>query len=376
MESWKRRFKDHILESGKEYYEAGLVGEVYRSNYGYEVDVEGSELYHVKIDVSNDGSNKVIQDMYCSCPYAESGNNYKHMAAVPYKFENEGELEDVFSLVDCLSKEQLCAFVKKMIQRDASVSSLLVRFARNDIENDLDYKKEVCDIFACHEDGSGFVSYTHASYLLDELNAYLQNRVQLFMECKDFLKAFELALFLFKKLNEYDIDDSDGYVFMLCQDCFYVWKDVYELVNEFEREYIHQKIFLMSMDPTCDFIYSELIMEFLLYVCEDAVLLNERLKDVDCMIENANGTFHCVYRTMFESLHPVVFRLELMHRLHLDEKEIVEYMSKFHHISEIRQLEIDENRRLGNVKKTIELLKESKQLNSNNPIWLKKFVNN
>ena len=93
MKSWKRRFKDYILERGRDYYEAGLVGEVCRSNYGYEAEVEGSELYHVEIDVSND----VIQDMYCSCPYAEGGNNCKHMAAVLYKFENEGELEDVCS---------------------------------------------------------------------------------------------------------------------------------------------------------------------------------------------------------------------------------------------------------------------------------------
>ena len=369
MDVWKRKFKNHILERGKYYYDEGLVGDVYMSEHGYEADVEGSQTYHVKIGVSTDK----IQDMYCTCPHAEGGNNCKHMAAVLFKVEDELNTVKYCSLIESLSKEQLCEVVKKMIIRQPSLANILVKFADKDTMDDLNYRADIYNIFESHADEDGYVSYNHADNLFYELNEYLEDHVHLFFERHCLKDALELSFFIFEKLSEFDIDDSDGYVYMLCQSCFSVWKDTYELANDCEKEYIHQRFFSLSMNSTCEFILPEFIEEFLLYVCEDEMLLNQKLKSIDRIIENPEGKYYKVYRTMFETLHPVVFRIELMHRLNFDEKEIEAYMLKFHHVPEVRQLEIDKNVELGNLKGTVELLKESKLLALDNPIWLKNF---
>ena len=55
---------------------------------GYKAVVSGSEDYSVEIVIEN---GKVLS-MVCDCPYAEDGNNCKHMAAVLYEIEG-GEIE-------------------------------------------------------------------------------------------------------------------------------------------------------------------------------------------------------------------------------------------------------------------------------------------
>lgn len=55
-------------------------------------DVIGSEEYEVEISLDDDGE---IEEMYCSCPYADGGRNCKHMAAVLYEWEENSGGEDL-----------------------------------------------------------------------------------------------------------------------------------------------------------------------------------------------------------------------------------------------------------------------------------------
>lgn len=52
---------------------------------GIRADVIGTEDYEVEISLENGD----VTNMYCSCPYAESGNNCKHMAAVLFEWSEE-----------------------------------------------------------------------------------------------------------------------------------------------------------------------------------------------------------------------------------------------------------------------------------------------
>ena len=76
MNNWRDLFQDHILARGEMYYYDGAVQELQKTEHGYHAVVEGTEDYEVDIEME-DGQ---IYEMYCTCPYAEDGNNCKHMA--------------------------------------------------------------------------------------------------------------------------------------------------------------------------------------------------------------------------------------------------------------------------------------------------------
>ena len=75
MENWKVLFRPHILERGLNYYEMGAVENVQKTETGLFATVVGNDNYEVEIKIT-DGR---VYDMWCSCPYAEDGNNCKHM---------------------------------------------------------------------------------------------------------------------------------------------------------------------------------------------------------------------------------------------------------------------------------------------------------
>ena len=87
MSGWKDLFREHILARGEMYYYDGAVQELQKTEHGYHAVVEGTEDYEVDIEME-DGQ---IYEMYCTCPYAEDGNNCKHMAAVLYEIEEQKE---------------------------------------------------------------------------------------------------------------------------------------------------------------------------------------------------------------------------------------------------------------------------------------------
>lgn len=84
---WKDKFQNYILERGRNYYNRELVRGLFCEGDSYHARVLGSSMYMVTIRVQGDQ----IADMKCSCPYAESGQNCKHMAAVLFAIDEMGE---------------------------------------------------------------------------------------------------------------------------------------------------------------------------------------------------------------------------------------------------------------------------------------------
>ena len=80
---WKRLFKPHILERGYQYYLEGNVGDIKIADDEINAEVYGSEDYQVEIWLDNNE----VDEMYCTCAYAEGGKNCKHMAAVLFEYE-------------------------------------------------------------------------------------------------------------------------------------------------------------------------------------------------------------------------------------------------------------------------------------------------
>lgn len=121
------------------YYYDGAVHDLEKSEHGYHAMVEGMEDYEVDIEVK-DGQ---ICEMYCTCPYAEDGNNCKHMAAVLCEIEERegaGRLtegsgpdqpeEKLDDIIEKISETELRSFIKQLAgQNDEIRNKLMTRYA-------------------------------------------------------------------------------------------------------------------------------------------------------------------------------------------------------------------------------------------------------
>ena len=136
MNSWQNKFETHILKRGMEYCEKGRVGQVEETGFGFSAPVYGSEEYDVRIYVENDE----VVAMTCTCPYAEDGENCKHMAAVLTAISrgeegwpaSEVRKKPVISLEKEREKRQEEFFREEPI--DVSVSMLLESADRDELE--------------------------------------------------------------------------------------------------------------------------------------------------------------------------------------------------------------------------------------------------
>lgn len=112
---WKRLFESHILERGYEYYVDGAVSDFEVSKNNINAQVSGYDLYDVEIEIENDK----ITDMYCTCHYAEDGNNCKHMAAALYKYENfDNESESIDDIVNSAEEGGVRAFLTDVLKNN------------------------------------------------------------------------------------------------------------------------------------------------------------------------------------------------------------------------------------------------------------------
>ena len=196
MNDWREKFEAHILERGIKYYEQGRVSPVEKTDCGYRATVHGSDSYTVDIFVEEGD----VTDMECSCPYAESGENCKHMAAVMMAVENgdrqnsvisfeqeKGKLRedfmhddiadiDIEDMVRNADRDELEIF---LISELESSDDMMRRFNvfMNDIilASDLDmYREQLIDIFSSCGDEHGFVSYYMANELEDWLYDFIE----------------------------------------------------------------------------------------------------------------------------------------------------------------------------------------------------------
>lgn len=99
--NWKKKFRDLILERGRIYYKRNRVFGLSYNNDTYKARVLGEKAYDVEIKVKEED----VVYMRCSCPYAVSGQNCKHMAAVMYAVDEKG---------DELKQAALCIQEKKI----------------------------------------------------------------------------------------------------------------------------------------------------------------------------------------------------------------------------------------------------------------------
>lgn len=255
--NWERLFAPHILERGYDYYVEEAVDHLEASSDKIIADVCGTDDYEVEISVAGDN----VTEMFCSCPYAEEGNNCKHMAAVLYAWSERKEEtlndEDVFQTtftkVDNARKAEA---VKKLVEEaDIEIirsylteilcddEKLLMRFHglihKNVTDEDVErYIRQVDKIADRYLGRDNFINYYEADGFIAELGEILDEDVRRMIDNGSCMSAFKLMNHIFVLIGDVDMDDSDGGTGMLADQIYQLWMELIRKVSPDEKKMI------------------------------------------------------------------------------------------------------------------------------------------
>ena len=353
--NWYKMFQPHILDRGIEYYEGGAVTEFEISSDGHEINaiVEGAEDYNVEIHVRGD----VVESMECDCPYAESGNKCKHMAAVLFAYEEylsendceedeeeygsrtvlsswEGRFDrkkkEIVDLVNTIPEDKLRELmVNQLLNNESLRNRLALEYGTGcDASQMKRLESEIKEIHYRNSDRGGFVDWRQASNFTDELCAFLNDKVRKLEERGFIRQAFELTNRVFEMVGNVDMDDSDGGSSYVADECYEFWKLIYEKASENDKEYI-KKWFESHQDGYVIDYMEEYLQEFLFeeigsedYIRQEILELDEIIKDME-----SDQARHGLYSVHYGYQNPVLKRIEYMKKLNCTDKEINAYIS-------------------------------------------------
>ena len=376
MKKWKKRFAKHILERGFDYYQQGLVTSVQKNATGYRAVVEGTEDYSVEILVYDNEE----WELQCDCPYADGGNYCKHMAAVMYQIEQE-ELEGEHAksrkekpvdrnrmlkeIIERIPLEELRGILLQIAKEDKSLGDqLLMKYAEEiDVHQIMHLKKEVNRIAHTYMDDDGFIDYHHAWEYVQALLDFMQEKIQILIDRDYLAEAFALTNHAFLSIDLDMIDDSDGGIMEIADVCMSYWKQILKLCSEdMEKDMFH-----WFTEQYCsieqDYL-KELIGVFLMENFQKPDLLHQKLTLLDAEIEgiekslpkDESSYLHFIYEDA------VARRYQVMKTLGCSKAERNAYKQKYHHLSNVRRLEINEHLENREYEKAIRVLLESKEI--------------
>jgi len=230
---WEGLFAPQILDRGLDYYQRGLVTNFVTTNGQIQANVLGTERYRVTLTVQDDQ----LVDADCDCPYAAEGEYCKHMAAVLFMLDETPTTPavaaaDINDLVAQADDQQVRTFLTTLLQAD---NRLVLRFKATlgqKMTTDLgDYRQQIDDIFNAYMDRYGFIDYESASDFEVDLTDFMTTDIADLISPEQVDLPSTLLEEIMIKLAQLEIDDSDGELMMLMDNCSDVWQQILEQAN-------------------------------------------------------------------------------------------------------------------------------------------------
>lgn len=272
FDTWKYMFPERILERGEDYYYDGAIDHICRTNHGYQAVAHGSDDYEVAITIKNNR----ITEMYCDCPYAQDGNNCKHMAALLFELtEGDASLaviesekdskETVDDIIDRMSEEQLKKELKLIAQEQIHVSDRIISRYRSKKADE----NEVIRIFYAldsladeYGDRDGFIDWRHGFDYVHGFESCLDDMVQPLIDQQEYMIAFKALDKVFYVLNHVEMDGSGGEHGEIEDVIKDYWMQIIPLASPEEQDQMHDWFMDMYQNDH-DLITTEAIEEVL-----------------------------------------------------------------------------------------------------------------
>ena len=352
---WKKYFRPHILERGREYYREDRVAELSDRDGNITACVEGSEPYGVEIEYSG----KDIEYMSCDCPYAEGGENCKHMAAVLFAWE-AGEVsdrptaEELEKVINAFSKDELRRLLLSVAIADERVAMILCSKKEGGKPiSSAEWNKQIGAISRRYGGREGFVDYENAWDYASELEALLAENAELLLERGLTEDAFSLICAVYEEVVTVEIDDSDGEIAMLLSACEEEWGEVFEAADDAQKQKM-QEWFLKEWEKA-DWLGEEILGKFAFYDSSSEEMTRKGLAKLDRAIEEekANARSYRLAGLLRQ-------KLSVLDQLPDAEPEVERFFEDYGHIPEIRMLYAERLLSAGSMDDGIRVLERAK----------------
>ena len=352
---WKKYFQPHILERGREYYREDRVTELSDRDGNITACVEGSEPYGVEIEYSG----KDILFMSCDCPYAEGGENCKHMAAVLYAWE-AGEISErptaweLEKAISAFSKDEMRRLLLSVALADERVAAILCppKEDRKPVSS-AGWKKQIAAISRRYGGRDGFIDYENAWDYANELEELLTENAELLRERSSLDEAFSLICAVYEEAVTVEIDDSDGGITMLLSACEEEWNEVFEAADAAQKQKM-QEWFLNEWEKA-DWLGEEVLGKFAFFHISSEEMARKGLAKLDRAIEQEKENAKSYRLTGL-----LQQKLAVLEQLPDAETEVERFFEDYGNIPEIRMLYAERLLSVGSTDEAICILEQAK----------------
>lgn len=206
-------FYSQILQRGYEYYEKGLVKNVVINKSNITAKVYGSYVYEVDVEIENG----MLINASCDCPYNESGEYCKHIAALMYYLENDNkqgtyDIESLENIINKISEKDIKKYLYNILK---SNNEMYEDFRQKFIDkfpkiSKKEYERKIYSAISnCASDRYGFIDYRSSYKYERALGKYIEEAYDL-VEKNDFDTAFTIITIILDSIPKTEIDDSNG----------------------------------------------------------------------------------------------------------------------------------------------------------------------
>lgn len=354
---WKNLFQDHILGRGRDYYSLGNVQNLKITENKISACVNGAENYDVSIILKNGGINK----MTCTCPYADSQNNCKHMAAVLYAAQSEKPEKNNFDteIRALLEQTEVCElknFFIELLQEDKNLLLRLKSFlAKKPEDVDLKgYKKQIDRAIGRYM-SYDYIDYDDAERFIEEMKKYLYNDTEQLIKKNLLSAAFELSSYLFSKTSDVQMDDYDGELLEFRQLCCKFWEKIISSADKpLKEKMFYWMMSYIDTSETSDIIDD--IENTVMGQFTEPEYLQEKLIYTE---KRASQSSSDNWYDWHEREHWIRLHIIVMEQMNASSDEILEYCQKYMKYPLIRKYCVALYLRQKNDKAAIALLEES-----------------
>ena len=404
INKWMDLFKRVILERGYDYFERGKVKDVHWEGDTVYGKVKGTEEYSVSAEIDDDKVGKLS----CDCLYAKGRKKCKHMAALLFKvlggdiciddeyyddydyyeeYDDEyydedysydyynniiDDNEEINRLIDSFDEEILKDVLKYLLENDSSARRSFWQYINEgDNNTNIEELKESIDCLFYKNSDDKYIEYSEASILLDELNDFIDIKIEPLIGLYRYVDAVELTLHLASTFTEYDVDDSNGIIMEIYSRCGEIISSVIILCNENEEENVFQAIAYEIENNNDEYgYYKEFLDRILLNKFKSKKVLEKILKIINLRIKSLSEDMEDNFNQFYiKSL--LYTQMKIMKVLNLSDKEIESFYTENKSIPEICVMFADRLIENGDYNRAIDVLSESDKQNEEVSLKLK-----
>ena len=363
--NFEELFEEKILERGYNYYLEDSVHEVTKNGNYYEGLVYGTEIYEVQVKINKNGN---VEDMDCDCPYAEE-NNCKHMAALLYYLENEGQVEskkltrntdNYDKIVSSISENEIKEFVIEKLYENSDFQnefrSYFVQYFEKTPKKV--YERRISQSVYQAIGRKGFIEYNETYKFSNSMYDYIQEANNL-IKHKEYQAPFWIASLILEELPDLPIDDSDGTTSYVESECIEVIEKILQKCknNDIKVEIFNWIIASIKNDSLGD--YSDGVEKILDEYFTENKFINERLKTINGKIQELKRKNDYYSEYKLEDL--IKTKIALLYQLEMDEDALKTIEDNIYYVP-IRRMLIDIERKKGNIDRVEKLLKEGMEV--------------